>query len=162
MTLGREVFTVIGSLAGSFVLLRLVLYRWFLRLTDVSVGYAWKWEGNRFHPSLDVRNRSTSKTYLLANIAYTRAKENHPFALDNNSVWGKKLEPGSINFFDEVAPVPDVTSISRCMETQVAVRLQPGRTLWTKAQGPGQHRTGIQKIAFWLRDKIDCTVIPLE
>ncbi len=137
--------------------------QWFLRATDIKIGYNWKWQGADFYPSLDVRNRSSSRTYLLANIKYTRKSGREVVWFDNKSIWGKELKPGSINYFDDVAPVPGVTSAALCGDVEVTIRLQNGREFWLKGQGPGQLRRGrLQKAAFWLRDKIERSAIPVE
>jgi hypothetical protein len=149
-------------LASLLIVLLYAVLQWFLRATDVTVGYAWKWEGPNFHPSFDIRNRSGSRTYILANIAYTRKGENNPIAMDNKSIWGKELKPGSIVWLEAV-PVPGITSKLQCVETEVNVRLQNGRQFWLKGTGPGQLQTGrIQKIAFWLRQKVEKAAFPLE
>jgi len=50
-----------------------------------------------------------------------------------------------------------------CIGTEVSVRLQNGRLFWLKGQGPGQLRMGrVQKVAFWLRDKIEKSAFPCE
>jgi hypothetical protein len=72
-------------------------FRWFLLKTDVLVGYGWKWEGPDFHPSFDIRNLSGSKTYVLANIAYTKNDGKELVAIDNKSIWGQEIKPGTIS-----------------------------------------------------------------
>jgi hypothetical protein len=164
MTFWEEVLVIfLGDIFASvLIVLFYALIQWFLRATDVTVAYGWKWEGTDFHPSFDVRNRSGSKTYLLANIAYTKNNGKDVVFMDNKSIWGKELRPGSISWL-EASPVRGVTSKSQCIETEVAVRLQTGRLFWLKGQGPGQLRMGrIQRVAFWLREKFERAAIPLE
>jgi hypothetical protein len=136
---------------------------WFLRATDVTVGYSWKRQGAQFHPSFDLRNRSSSKSYWLANIAYTRNRGKEVVWFDNKSVWGKELQPGTITFLDDVAPVANLSSTKECTGLEVTIRLQNGREFWLKGQGPGQLQMGMaQRIAFWLRAKLESAAIPLE
>jgi len=47
--------------AGSLFVLLFRIVLWFLRATDVIVGYNWSREGTRFHPTFDIRNRSCTK-----------------------------------------------------------------------------------------------------
>jgi hypothetical protein len=164
MTFWCEVLAIfIGDvLASALLVLFYALIQWFLRATDIIIGYGWKYEGPNFHPSFDVRNRSGSKSYLLANIAYTRNNGKDVVWFDNKSIWGKELRPGSIAYLESSA-VPKITSIPECIGIEVAVRLQSGRLFWLKGQGPGQLRMGrVQKVAFWLRDKFEKAAIPLE
>jgi hypothetical protein len=99
------------SFAGLVPVL-LFLYRWFLRATDVEVGYNWSWKGTAFYPNFDLRNRSAS-TLILANIAYTRQGGKQIIALDNTSLWGQELKPGAIVHVS-TAVVPDVHSMHDC------------------------------------------------
>jgi hypothetical protein len=122
------------------------------------VGYAWKWEGPNFHPSFDLRNRSGSKTYVLANIAYTKNGGKEILSIDNKSIWGHELKPGTIAYL-EVAPVPNVHSRPECLNVEVRVRLQNGREF--KGQGPGQLYKGIRKTAFALRQRLERASLPL-
>jgi hypothetical protein len=133
-------------------------FRWFLLKTDILVGYGWKWEGANFHPSFDIRNRSGSKTYFLGNIAYTKNNGNEIVAIDNKSIWGRELKPGTISYL-EVTPVPKITSQRECLEVEVRIRLQNGREF--KGQGPGQLYKGIRKIGFALRQRIEKASLPL-
>ena len=133
-------------------------FRWFLLKTDILVGYGWKWEGPNFHPSFDIRNRSGSKTYFLGNIAYTKNNGREIVAIDNKSIWGRELRPGTITYL-EVASVPKVNKHSQCFEVEVRIRLQNGREF--KGQGPGQLYTGIRKIGFALRQRIEKASLPL-
>jgi len=138
-------------------------FQWFLRATDVTVSYSWKWKGTDFHPSFDVRNRSGSRTYLAANVAYTKNLGKDVVFFDNESLWGVELKPGTINILDQVAPVPSVTTPALCQEVEITLRLQNGRRFWLKGQGPGQlHMSRTQRIFFWLRSKVEDAAIPLE
>jgi hypothetical protein len=155
-----------GFLANVFAGMLLVMFyliiQWFLRATDVTVGYSWKWNGQNFYPCFDIRNRSGSKTYLLANVAYTKNKGKNVVLFDNKSLWGKELRPGSI-IWPEAGPVPTVSSQAQCIEMEVTLRLQNGRAFWLKGQGPGQlHMGRTQRVAFWLRQKFEKAAIPLE
>jgi hypothetical protein len=163
MTFWAGVFAslIANVFAGVLLVMFYVIIQWFLHATDVTVSYNWRQEGTKFHPSFDIRNRSMSKTYVLANIAYS--KKNDVLPADNKSLWGKELKPGSITFLDdEVAPVKNTTSWSQCLEVEVEVRLQNGRRFWLKGQGPGQYARRIQRIAFWLRQKVETAAVPLE
>jgi hypothetical protein len=79
-------------------------------------------------------------------------------AIDNKSIWGRELKPGTISYL-EVAPVPKVNSQRECLEIEVRVRLQNGREF--KGQGPGQLYNGIRKIGFALRQRIEKSSLPL-
>jgi len=165
MTFWEEVLAIfIGDVFASVLLVfGYVIVQWFLRATDVTVGYAWKFTGTKFHPTFDIRNHSGSKTYLLANIAYTKNKRKNVVFIDNKSLWGKELKPESVSFLDEVAPVPSITSLPQCADVDVTLRLQSGRQFWLKGQGPGQLYIGrIQRFAFRLRQKFQKAAISLE
>lgn len=145
-----------------------VIIQWFLAATDITIGYNWRFDGSiehpsNFWPSFDIRNRSRSRTYFLANIAYL--VNGRPIAsFDNVSVWGTELKPGTILFL-EAAPVrnPPFSSLQQCLATEVHVRLQNGRSFWLRGHGPGQLKFGrIQKVAFWLRNKIEHAAVPME
>jgi hypothetical protein len=137
-----------------FALLYIAL-QWFLQATDVTVACNWSREGTSCHPNFDIRNRSKSKTYLLANIAYSNGADRLVW-YDNKSLMGKELRPGSINDFQEVAPVKNSSTISECLRLQVTVRLQTGRKLWLDCQGPEQPvKDRIQRAAFRLRSFIE-------
>jgi hypothetical protein len=164
MTFWIEVFAgfLANVFAGVLLVILYVVIQWFLQAIDVTVGYNWRWQGQDFRPSFDIRNRSKSKIYLLANIAYTKEK-GVTVSFDNKSLWGQELRPGSINFLDAVSPVKNVHSISECLELEVSVRLQNGRAFWLKGQGPGQIYVGrIQRIAFWLRKVLETAAVPME
>jgi len=164
MTFWEEVSAIfVGDIFASLLIIVLyAIFQWFLRVTDVTVGYGWKWEGPNFRPSLDIRNRSSSKTYFLGNIAYTRKNGKEVVDMDNRSSWGKELRPGSITYL-EANTIPGITTLPQCLEVEVTVRLQTGRLFWLKGQGPGQlHMGRIQRVAFWLRNKFEKAGIPQE
>jgi hypothetical protein len=152
--------------AGALLVLFFVVIQWFLRATDITIGYSWRFDGTldrprNFRPSFDIRNRSGSRTYLLANVAYLKGKK-PVAALDNKSLWGKELRPGSIEFL-EAGPVASLTSLAECIQIEVHVRLQTGRMFWLMGSGPGQLRMGrLQRAAFWLRNKFETAAVPLE
>jgi hypothetical protein len=153
-------------LAGVFIVLLYVLIQWFLRATDIVIGNVWRFDGSldqpqNLRPSFDIRNRSGSRNYLLANVAYF--KDKRPIAaFDNKSLWGKELRPGTITFV-EAAPVRAFGSVADCLQAEVHVRLQNGHIFWLKGNGPGQQRMGlVQRNAFWLRDKMEKRAVPME
>jgi hypothetical protein len=166
MTFGKEVLSgSLGSIfAGLFFVFWYAAFQRLLQSTDVLVGYTWRYNGSQFHPSFDIRNRSKSRTYLLANIAYTNKGVLAPIWIDNKSLWGIELKPGSINYFEAVAPVRDVHSMPECIRVQVKVRVQTGREF--SGAGPGQDRKQAmsrgQRIAYWIRDFFDKNAIPME
>jgi hypothetical protein len=84
-------------------------------------------------------------------------------AFDNDSVWDTELRPGSITKQLQAAPVREFRSVQECFDAEVHVRLQNGREIWLRGKGPGQMRMGrIQRIAFWLRNKIEAKAFPME
>ena len=129
------------SIAGVVSVL-LVLYRWFLRTTDLEVGYNWSWKGAAFYPNFDLRNRSGSAV-VLANIAFTRHDGKEMVAIDNTSFWGQELKPGTIHHVS-TAPVPGVHSMQDCLAIEVTVRLQNGRQF--RGQGPRPVVHGLPKV----------------
>jgi hypothetical protein len=154
--------------AGVLLVVFYFVIQWFLAATDIVVGYNWRFDGDmsaprNIRPSFDIRNRSRSKTYYLANIGYLI--DARPVAsFDNKSVWGTQLKPGTIVHV-EAAPIvnPKFTSLAQCTATEVHVRLQNGRMFWLKGAGPGQLRIGrIQRAAFSLRDRLERAAIPME
>jgi hypothetical protein len=152
--------------AAALAVILYIVVQWFLGVTDITIGYNWRFDGasdnpTNLRPSFDIRNRSRSKTYFLANIAYLRG--NKPVApFDNKSVWGTELKPGTIMPL-EAAPVPGIASLKQCLGIEVHVRLQNGRLFWLQGVGPGQLRMGgVQRFAFWLRNKIEKAAFPLE
>jgi hypothetical protein len=164
MTFWDEVLAIfVGDIFASILLILFyVLIQWFLRATDIAIGYSWKWEGTDFHPCFHIRNQSGTKTYLLGNISYTKNKGKDILFIDNKSIWGRELKPGSITLI-EAGVVKNVTGLPQSIVTEVTVRLQNGREFWLTGQGPGQLWKGrIQKPAFWLRGKCEKAAIPLE
>lgn len=150
---------LVGSISGAGILsVLLFAYRWFLVKTDVMVGYNWSFQGPNFWPNFDIRNRSGSKTYVLANIAYTKNHGKQILTLDNKSLWGRELKPGTI-MHSEGAPVPQITSLRECTEVEITVRLQNGREY--RGEGPGQLYKGFRKFFFSLRWKIERSGLPL-
>jgi hypothetical protein len=152
--------------AGVLLVAFYVAIQWFLQITDITIGYKWRFDGTpdnprNLRPNFDIRNLSRSRTYALSNIAYLRDKR--PVAsFDNKSVWGVELKPGSIEF-REAAPVASFTSLDECMKTEVHVRLQGKRLFWLQGVGPGPIHLGrLQRMAFWLRDKFEKAAFPLE
>jgi hypothetical protein len=145
------------SAAGVFSVL-VFGYRWFLLKTDVEVAYNWSWQGINFYPNFDLRNRSGSKTYVLANIAYTRKGGKEIVIFDDKSLWSHELKPGTIVHVS-AAPVSKLNSMADCLTVEVTVRLQNGKEF--KGQGPGQLRTGWVKYAYVLRQRIAKSSLPL-
>jgi hypothetical protein len=160
MTFWREVATGFLSnvLAAGFLVLCYVGVQWFLHATDIVIGYNWSWKNSEFHPNLDIRNRSKSKGYIVANIAYRNDKA-APVWFDNKSLWGKELKPGSINSFNDVAIVKNVNSIEECFRVRIVIRLQTGREFWLTGVGPGQDGKVVmsraQRLAFQLRNFLE-------
>ncbi len=123
--------------------------RWFFRLTDVTVGYNWRWVGLEFSPNFVIRNRAGSKTYTLGNIKYSKAGA--VFWIDNDSLMGKELKPETMTVIDGeyVTPVKnmkferlmvdgklDPAATKNLCDIEVTVRDQMGREF--PAIGPGQ------------------------
>jgi hypothetical protein len=156
---------VLGGIgAGLFFLLCYMIVQWFLRATDLLIGYSWQYKtvGGTvyFWPAFDIRNRSRSVAYRLGNIAYTVNGTTHSF--DNDSVKHIVLEPASINDI-EVGPVRDVHTIQDALKIEVTLRDQLGRSFWLRGQGPGQQgKSRVRRAAFWLRAKLERMLIPLE
>ena len=94
MTFWDEVLAIfIGDVLASVLLIGLyVMIQWFLRATDVKVAYNWSFIGPNFYPNFDIRNRSESRTYLLANIAYTKNDGRDKVWFDNDSIWDSPLQ----------------------------------------------------------------------
>jgi hypothetical protein len=167
--LSNTVADFLGSLLAGMVLVGMyVVIQWFLAATDVEIGYAWRFHGSFEAPtllwvSLDIRNRSRSKTYYVANIAYMKARQ-PVAAFDNNSIWGAELKPGTITYL-EGAPLQTwpPSTLRDCLDAEVHVRLQNGRQFWLRGSGPGQHKRGrLQHAAFWLRAKLEAGSVPVE
>jgi len=166
MSLWDEVLAIfLGDIFASVLLVFLyVVIQWFLRATDVTVSYNWSWKGTDYSPNFDIRNRSNSRAYLLANIAYTRNEGKEMVWIDNDSLWDEELKPGSIRGRDwTLAPVKGIATTQEALKLEVGVRLQNGRQFWLKGQGPGQMKMGrTQRTAFWLREKFEKAAITLE
>ena len=98
MTFWDEVLAIfIGDIFASLLLiLSYALIQWFLRATDVTVSYNWGFTGPNCFPNFDIRNRSGSRTYLLANIAYTRNDGQEKIWFENDSIMEEELPPASI------------------------------------------------------------------
>ena len=132
-----------------FLLIYLAI-QWFLQATDVVISYDWTRKGATCRPTFSIRNRSRSRTYLLAKIEYSNGPDKLAW-FDNQSLMGKELTPGSCNEFTDIAPVRNTSSIAECMQLRVAIRLQNGRKLWLSAQT----FTALQRAAIRLRDFVD-------
>jgi len=152
--------------AGVVLALIYVAIQWFLRATDITISYAWRYRGTLerpydMRPSFDIRNRSGLRTYFIANIAYF--KSGQPVAPFDESLWDRELKPGTITLRLEPLPLVQFTSLEQCLEAEVHVRLQNGREIWLKGQGPGQMKMARgQKVLFWLRSKIEAKAFPME
>jgi hypothetical protein len=166
MTFWAEVLAIfIGDVFASILLVLLyVMIQWFLRATDVTVAYNWSWKGTDYSPNFDIRNRSGSRSYLLANIAYTKNKGKEIVWFDNESLWDEELPPGSIRGRKyKLAPVKGITTAQQALGLEATVRLQNGRQFWLKGQGPGQpEMRRFKNLAFWLRDKFEKAAITCE
>lgn len=147
-----------ATLSAGVIPALIITFRWFLLKTDVHVGYVWKWIGNNFYPSFDIRNLSRSATYVLGNIAYTRNNGREILPFDNQSLWGHELKPGTISYLNG-GVVSQITSLGECPAVEVRIRLQNGREF--KGQGPGQLFTGVRKLAYTLRQRIEKSSLPL-
>jgi hypothetical protein len=166
MAFWDEVLAIfLGDIFASVLLIVLyALIQWFLRATDVTVSYNWSFIGQNFSPNFDIRNRSGSRTYLLANIAYTKNDGQEKVWFDNDSIWDEELPPGSIRGRKfKIAPVKGITTAQNAMDLEVTVRLQGGRAFWLRGKGPGKmEMSRTRRIAFWLRDRFEKAAIPLE
>ncbi len=150
---------IVGSISVAGVLSVLVFaFRRYLLKTDINVGYNWKWEGPHYWPNFDIRNRSSSRTYVLANVAYTRNNGKEILTFDNKSFWGHELKPGTIAYL-EAAPVPNINSMQDCLGVEVKIRTQNSREF--KGQGPGQLHKGLYRIAHLLREKLERHGVPM-
>jgi hypothetical protein len=138
----------LGDVAASILLVPIFLIgRRFLRvlgLIDIKIGYNWSWEGTKFYPNFDIRNLSENTTYTLANVKYMKNNGKELVWIDNKSLWGKELKPGTITHLAG-DPVVGVTSLQRCLEVEVTVRTQDQQEF--KGAGPGQLRMGLLKRA---------------
>jgi len=152
--------TVVAGLLACCGSVLFFTFKWFLLATDVIVSYNWTQSRVGSCPNFDIRNRSRSRTYLLGNIVYKDGGSVPPIAIDNKSLWGQELKPGSIKHVHNVALVAGITTMQQCLETKVYVRLQNGREL--KGQGPGQLSGRFRRVVFWLRRKLDALAVPVE
>ena len=58
--------------AASLVVVLYVVVQRFLGATDITIGYVWRYDGTpdnprNLRPSFDIRNRSRTRTYFVAN-----------------------------------------------------------------------------------------------
>jgi hypothetical protein len=138
----------LGDVAASILLVPIFLIgRRFVRIlgfVDIRIGYNWSWEGSKFYPNFDIRNSSGNTTYALANVKYTRNNGRELVWIDNKSLWGKELKPGSIVHLSG-DPVAGVTSLQQCLGVEVTVRTQDQQEF--KGAGPGQLRASLLKRA---------------
>ena len=154
-----------GIGAGLFFVLMYLAVQWFLQATDLLVSYNWGYKiiDGAFYawPNFDIRNRSRTRTYRIANIAYAQNGQVHWF--DNKSIWGVVLEPGTMNPKVTGAPVKNLGSLQEALGLEVTIRLQTGRAFWLRGQGPGQMGRGrTQRVLFALRAKLESTLIAME
>jgi hypothetical protein len=156
---------VLGGIgAGVFFLLCYLMIQWFLRATDLVIGYSWRWEVRDgvvvFWPAFDIRNRAHSKKYRLANIAYTVKGTPHWF--DNKGIMGVVIEPESMNFIDGL-PVANVRNLAEATHLEVTIRDQSKRSFWLRGEGPGQQGKGwTRRNAFKLRALLEKWLIAME
>jgi len=98
--------------------------QWFLRATDVKISYNWSWNGPNVFPNFDIRNRSGSITYFLANVAYKR--DNKTIWIDNDSLWDVELRPGAIKGrVLKVKPVQGIETVKDALRLGVEVLTCP-------------------------------------
>lgn len=155
--------TLSGLSVTLLVFAAYLITRWFFRLTDVTVGYNWRWVGLEFSPNFVIQNRAGSKTYTLGNIKYSKAGV--PFWFDNDSLCGKELKPETMTVIDGeyVTPVKnmkfeqllvggklDPAAAKNLCDIEVTVRDQMGREFPAVGPGqlqhPGRWRTFLQRI----------------
>ena len=157
---------VLGGIgAGLFFVFMYLVAQWFLQATDLLVSYNWSYKavGGVFcmWPNFDIRNRSRTRAYRIANIAYTHKGQVHWF--DNESLWGFVLEPGTINNKLAGAPVRNAGSLQDGLGLEVTIRLQTGRAFWLRGEGPGQMgRNRMQRALFALRAKLESMLVAME
>jgi hypothetical protein len=157
---------VLGGIgAGVILIFGYMIVQWFLTATDLIISYNWKFgiaDGKFWaSPHFDIRNRSRSKSYRLANIAYRVGGQVHWF--DNKSLWGKVVEPGSI-YNDLVGqPIERVGGLADLEHMEVTVKLQTGRSFWLRGVGPGQEgKSKLRQWAFMLRNRLEKMMVPME
>ena len=169
MTFWREVLSsfLASVLAGLFFVLMYVVIQWFLLATDLFISYSWSFEGTLDDPRnirtfFNIRNRSRSRTYRLANIAYLKDKK-PVLPFDNKSLWDLELRPGTVLNNVRTAPIESLTSLNDVKDVDVEVRLQNGRSLWLTGQGFGAKPWGLlQRTMFRMRSFIEKWAIPTE
>ena len=156
---------VLAAVAAATVIAVCVLFiQWFLRATDITMSYCWRFNGakgnpSNFRPAFVFQNRSKSKSYVLANIVYKKAGV--LLGIDNQSFWGVELKPGTIVNLDVKKPVEGITSVFETSAVEIRVRLQDGSLFWDRAQG-GRYEMGrLQRILFSWRALIEKYGIPL-
>lgn len=141
--------------SGTLALLVRWAVRAFVSATDIDCGYNWSFDGTmdnprNMRPNLDLRNRSGLRTYRMANIKYELRGQRHWF--DNTSIMGKELKPGSIEFINNIAPVPRIALLKECMEMRVSLHTQDGNEI--VAYGPGQEQSKLAyrmgRLRIWL------------
>ena len=155
---------VANLMAGLTLVFFYVLFQWFLRATDISIRYNWTQDALGCRPSFNIRNRSGSRTYLLANIEYrTGDAAGAPLDIDNCSLWDVELKPGSVMQPRPIAPAKNTFTFAECERIRVSVRLQSGRQFWLKGRGPGQMGMGwFERQLFALRDWVERHAFPFE
>ncbi len=157
---------VLGGIGvGLFFVFTYLVVQWFLQATDLLVSYNWSYKtvSGVFSawPNFDIRNRSRTRAYRIANVAYTHKGQVHWF--DNDSLWGFVLEPGTINNKIAGAPVKNVESLQDTLGLELTIRLQTGRAFWLRGAGPGQMGRGkTQRALFALRAKLESMLIAME
>jgi hypothetical protein len=137
-----------------FVLFYLAI-QWFMQATDITVDCSWNRDGGKCHPDFEFQNRSMSKTYLLSSITYSRGSDKLVW-FDRKSLMGKELKPRSVQEFHEVAPVKNTDSIAECLQFQITLRMQSGRTIRLEDERTGVDAPdGLQRTAYKVRDLIE-------
>lgn len=142
--------------SGTLALLARWLLRMFVSATDIDCGYNWSYDGDmntpvNMRPNFDIRNRSSSRTYRLANIKYELRGNIHWF--DNRSIMGRELKPGSIEFINGgIAALPRVSSLQECLDMRITLRTQDNKEF--VAHGPGQQQSKLDhrmtQLRLWL------------
>ncbi len=157
---------VLGGIgAGLFFVSMYLVFQWFLQATDLLVSYNWSYKtvSGVFSawPNFVVKNRSRTRSYRIANIAYTHKGQVHWF--ENESIRGFVLEPGTANYTLSGAPVRYLRSLQDALGLEVTIQLQTGRRFWLRGQGPGQlGRSRLQRALFALRAKLESMLIAME
>lgn len=157
---------ILGGIgAGLFFVFMYLIVQWFLQATDLLVSYKWGYRtvSGVFSvwPIFFISNRSRTRAYRVANIAYTHKGQG--YWSDNDSLWGFVLEPGTMNNDLEGAPVKNVASLRDAVGLEVTIKLQTRRAFWLRGEGPGQMGRGrIQRMLFALRAKLESMLIAME